>query len=76
MEWIIGITVVCLILYLMGAGGSEATSTKKSKAPAVKNFIDEERIYTEEDAVHTIQQFILALGDTEDFVNLPVLGAL
>lgn len=67
MEWIIGITVVCLILYLMGAGGSEATSTKKSKAPAVKNFIDEERIYTEEDAVYTIQQFILALGDTEDF---------
>jgi len=67
MEWIIGITVVCVALYLMSSGGSKATPTKRSKAPAVKDFIDKERIYTEEDAVYTIQQFILALGDTEDF---------
>jgi len=67
MEWIIGITVVCVVLYFMSSGGSKATPTKRSKAPAVKDFIEEERIYTEEDAVYTIRQFILALGDTEDF---------
>ena len=67
MEWIIGITVVCVVLYFMSSGESKATPTKRSKAPAVKGFIDEERIYTEEYAAYTIQQFILALGDTEDF---------
>ena len=67
MEWIIGIIIVCLILYFMGGSASKASSSKKSKAVDVKDFIDEERIYTEEDAVYTVQQFVLALGDTEDF---------
>ena len=61
MEWIIGITVVCVVLYLMSSGGSKATPIKRSKAPVVKDFIEDARIYTEEDAVYTIQQFILAL---------------
>jgi len=67
MEWIIGITVVCVVLYFMSSGESKETPARRSKAPVVKDFIEDGRIYTEEDAVYTIQQFILALGDTEDF---------
>jgi hypothetical protein len=67
MEWIIGIIFACLTLYFIGGSASKASSSKKSKAAVVKDFIDEERIYTEEDAVYTVQQFVLALGDTEDF---------
>lgn len=59
MEWIIGITVVCVVLYFMSRGGSEKRSAD------IADFIDEGRTYTQEEAVQTIERFLFALGDTE-----------
>lgn len=69
MEWIIGITAVCVVLYFMSSGGSKKRSAEIAKAVAVKDFIDEGRAYTQEEAVQTIERFVLALGDTQDYAH-------
>tara|TARA_R110000803_G_scaffold35421_1_gene76642 strand:- start:939 stop:1544 length:606 start_codon:yes stop_codon:yes gene_type:complete len=65
MEWIIGIGIVLIVSYFM-FGRSETSPSDMSKGVAVKDFIDEEKVYTQEEAIHTVQQFIVALGDTKE----------
>ena len=65
MEWIIGVVIVYFIFYFMSRGESKAAVRERAKAVAVKDFIQNEKVYTQEDAVKTIYQFMVALGDTE-----------
>lgn len=66
MEWIIGVVIVYFIFYFMSRGESKAAVRERAKAVAVKDFIQNEKVYTQEDAVKTIYQFMVALGDTEE----------
>jgi hypothetical protein len=61
MEWVVGIVIIFGVLYFIGSiGGS--SSTKKSKVITVKGFIEEGKVYTEQEAIETIANFLEALG--------------
>ena len=53
MEWIIGIGIVLIVSYFM-FGRSETSPSDMSKGVAVKDFIDEEKVYTQEEAIHRL----------------------
>ena len=61
MNWIVITAFILIILYFIGklTGGS---SSSKSKAITVKSFIEDKKVYTEEEAVETIADFLKALG--------------
>lgn len=62
MEWIIGVGIILIIIYFLK--GSKTADVE------VEDFIEEEKIYTTAEAVHTIQQFIVALNGGKGYWSI------
>ena len=66
MEWI-AVIVLLLVCVCFMFFGKETTSKKQTGSVAIKNFIDNEKTYTLQESVQTIHDFIIALGDTNEY---------
>tara|TARA_B100000676_G_scaffold117009_1_gene116478 strand:- start:218 stop:850 length:633 start_codon:yes stop_codon:yes gene_type:complete len=66
LEWILLIVLSFAVLYFVFNGEDTTTSRRQSRAVAIKDFIDNKKTYQPQEAVQTIHDFIVALGDTED----------
>lgn len=67
MEWILVIILLLVCFCFMFLGEETTSSKKQSRSVAVKNFIDNEKTYTLQESVQTIYDFIIALGDTDEY---------
>jgi hypothetical protein len=70
MEWIIGVVIVFFIFYFMSRGEPKASSGKRANAINVKDYVQNDKIYTKEDAARTVHQFVVAMGYPEIAENV------
>jgi hypothetical protein len=59
MEWLIGIGIILIVIFFL--------TRSKTTDVEVEDFIEEGKIYTPAEAVHTIQKFIVALNGANGY---------